>query len=114
MAISSEASRYFEDALARYQKQDMPGAIIQLRNALKLDRNMLSAHLLLAKAYLTTSEIHLAALEFKEALSLGVNRAEVAVPLARIYMLQGKPAMVIDTLPPDGLPIDIRGWNCSE
>ena len=108
MANSSEASRYFEDALARYQKQDMPGAIIQLRNALKLDRNMLSAHLLLAKAYLTTSEIHLAALEFKEALSLGVNRAEVAVPLARIYMLQGTPAMVIDTLPPDGLPIDIR------
>lgn len=107
-ANSSEASRYFEDGLARYQKQDVPGAIIQLRNALKLDRNLLAAHLLLARAYLSSSEVNLAELEFKEALKLGVSRAEVAVPLARIYMLQGKPAKLIESIPPDGLPADIR------
>nr|MBL8411712.1 PEP-CTERM system TPR-repeat protein PrsT [Dechloromonas sp.] len=108
LANSSEASRYFEDALVRYQKQDMPGAIIQLRNALKLDSKMLSAHLLLAKAYLASSEVNLAELEFKEALTLGVSRAEVAVPLARIFMLQGKPAKVIEVIQDDGLPADVR------
>ncbi len=108
LANTTEASRYFEDALARYQKQDMPGSIIQLKNALKLDNKMLSAHLLLGKAYLASSEVNLAELEFTEALTLGVNRAEVALPLARIYMLQGKPTKVIDTIPTDGLPADIR------
>lgn len=30
----SKASRFYEDALGRYEKHDMPGAIIQLKNAL--------------------------------------------------------------------------------
>lgn len=107
-ADSSAASRYYEDGLARYQKQDILGAIIQLKNALKADRNMLAAHLLLARSYMLDSEVSLAELEFKEALRLGVNRAEVFVPLARIYMLQGRPGKLIEEIPSDGLPAGVR------
>lgn len=102
------ASRYYEDGLARFQKQDIPGAVIQLKNALQLDRNMLAAHLLLARAYLLNSELGLAELEFKEALRQGVSRAEVSVPLSRIYLLQGRPALLIELITPDGLPAGVR------
>lgn len=107
-ADPAAASRYYEDGLARYRQQDVPGAIIQLKNALQQDRNMLAAHLLLARVYLQTGDIGPAEVEFREALRLGVSRSEVAVPLARIYLMQGRPARLIETLPADGLPPEAR------
>ncbi len=102
-ADPAAASRYYEDGLSRYRQQDVPGAIIQLKNALQQDRNMLAAHLLLARAYLQTGDIGPAEVEFREALRLGVSRSEVAVPLARIYLMQGRPTQLIETLAADGL-----------
>ncbi|TAH43551.1 MAG: PEP-CTERM system TPR-repeat protein PrsT [Betaproteobacteria bacterium] len=107
-ADPAAASRYYEDGLARYQKQDIAGAIIQLKNALQKDRNMLAAHLLLGKAYLNDGDVGPAEVEFNEALRLGVNRAEVAVPLASIYLLQGRPGKLIDSVLPEGLPAAVR------
>tara|TARA_R110001583_G_scaffold195522_1_gene375041 strand:- start:4084 stop:7119 length:3036 start_codon:yes stop_codon:yes gene_type:complete len=107
-ADTVKASRYYEDGLSRYSKQDLPGAIIQLKNALQQDRNMLAAHLLLAKAYLADGDVGPAEVAFREALKLGVNRAEVAVPLGRIYLMQGKPQVLIDAIPADGLPAATR------
>lgn len=102
------ASRYYEDGLARFEKSDTAGAIIQLKNALQQDRNMLAAHLLLAKAYLAEGDVGPAEVEFREALRLGVSRAEVAVPLGQIYLLQGKPNTLIDSIPANGLPVVAR------
>lgn len=98
------ASRYYEDGLARYEKQDLPGAVIQLKNALQQDRNMLAAHLLLGRSYFDQGELGAAEVSFREALRLGASRAEVAVPLARIYLLQGRASLVVDGLQPEGLP----------
>ena len=108
LADTAAASRYYEDGLTRYQKQDVAGAVIQLKNALQQDRSMLAAHLLLAHAYLQQGDIGPAEVEFSEALRLGVNRAEVAVPLARIYLLQGRPGKLIEGVPADGLPPGLR------
>ncbi|MBS0513487.1 MAG: PEP-CTERM system TPR-repeat protein PrsT [Proteobacteria bacterium] len=108
MADPAAASRFYEDGLARYQKQDVAGAILQLKNALQQDRNMLAAHLLLGSAYLYDGDVGPAEVEFAEALRLGVNRAEVAVPLARIYLLQGRPGKLIESVLPDGLPAGVR------
>lgn len=102
------ASRYYEDGLARFEKRDTVGAVIQLKNALQQDRNMLAAHLLLAKAYLAEGDVGPAEVAFREALRLGVNRAEVAVPLARIYLLQGRPQTLLDAISVDGLPALVR------
>ena len=39
IAAEPKASEFFEDALVRYEKKDIPGVIIQLKNALPIDPN---------------------------------------------------------------------------
>jgi len=36
LAADAKASKYYEDALVRYEKKDLAGAIIQLKNALQI------------------------------------------------------------------------------
>lgn len=95
-APDTKAARYYEDALTRYDKKDVAGAIIQLKNALQIDKNMLPVHVLLGKALLASSEAIGAEVAFNEALRLGVNRAEVVIPLARAVMAQGRPQELLD------------------
>jgi cellulose synthase operon protein C len=87
---NAKASKLYEDALQRYEKRDMPGAIVQLRNALKIDRNLLPVHVLLGKALMENQEVAAAEVALTEALRLGVDRAEVVVPLAESIIAQGK------------------------
>lgn len=94
-AADAKASKYYEDALTRFEKQDTTGAIIQLKNALQIDKNMLPVQMLLGKALLLNGDVVAAEVAFNEALRLGVNRAEVVVPLAQTYMAQGKQAQVL-------------------
>lgn len=102
----TQAARYYEDALSRYEKKDVAGAIIQLKNALQADKNMLPVHVLLGKALLASSEAVGAEVAFNEALRLGVNRAEVVIPLARAVIAQGRPQELLDkpVFSPTGLP----------
>ena len=95
-AIDTKAGRYYEDALARFNRKDAPGAIIQLKNALQIDKSMLPVHVLLGKALLINGEAIAAEVAFNEALRLGVNRAEVVVPLAKSVMSQGRLQEVVD------------------
>ncbi len=109
-ADSAQASRYYEDALKRFERKDVDGAILQLKNALQQDARMLTVHVLLGKALLSRSEAAAAEIEFNEALSQGINRAEVALPLAQALVAQGKQAEVfkLPALVPEGLPDDVR------
>jgi cellulose synthase operon protein C len=91
-----KASRFYEDALSRYEKRDIPGAIIQLKNALQIDKNMLPVQVLLGKALLANGEAAAAEVALNEALRLGVNRAEVVVALANAYVGQGKQKQMLD------------------
>nr|WP_315205779.1 XrtA/PEP-CTERM system TPR-repeat protein PrsT [uncultured Albidiferax sp.] len=102
----SKASRFYEDALSRFEKRDMPGAIIQLKNALQIDKNMLPVQVLLGKALLANGEAATAEVALLEALRLGVNRAEVVVPLAQAFIGQGKQKLVLEQgqFSPVGLP----------
>lgn len=90
-AADPKAARLYEDALVRYEKQDYPGAIVQLRNALAVDRKLLQVQVLLGRALLAQAELAKAELAFDEALRLGVNRAEVVVPLAEAVLGQARP-----------------------
>ncbi len=107
---NGKASQFYEDALGRYEKKDYPGAIIQLKNALKIDSAMLSVQLLLGKALIQNGEIPAAEVAFTEALRLGVNRAEVVVPLAKTYVLLGRQRDLLEqrTFDPAGLPRDVQ------
>jgi len=113
-AADAKASKYYEDALTRFEKQDTTGAIIQLKNALQIDKNMLSVQMLLGKALLQNGDVVAAEVAFNEALRLGVNRAEVVVSLAQAYLAQGKQSQVLSQtlfavagLPPD---VQLQVW----
>lgn len=101
---AAAASRFYEDGLGRYQKGDMPGAIIQLKNALQQDNKMLAVHLLLGQALLQDGQLPAAEIALREALKLGVSASEVAIPLGRLYLLGGRPRDLLDKVPTDRLP----------
>lgn len=109
-AADAKASRYYEDALTRYEKEDLTGAIIQLKNALQIDKTMLPVQMLLGKALLQNGDVVAAEVAFNEALRLGVNRAEVVVPMAQAYLAQGKQKLVLDQalFAVAGLPADVQ------
>lgn len=89
-ASDSRASRFYEDALTRFERQDVNGALVQLKNALQADRSLLPVHVLMGRALMANGDAVGAELAFTEALRLGVDRAEVLVPLARTMIDQGK------------------------
>ena len=95
-AADSKASKYYEDALTRYEKKDLDGAIIQLKNALQIDKNMLPVQMLLGKALLRNGDVVAAEVALKEALRLGVSRAEVVIPLGQAYLAQGKQRLIFE------------------
>jgi cellulose synthase operon protein C len=107
---NAKASGYYEDALTRYDKKDISGAIIQLKNALQIDPNLLPVQLLLGKALMQSGEVAAAEVAFNEALRLGVNRAEVVVSLGQAYVAQGKQAQFLanNTFAVAGLPPGIQ------
>nr|WP_145545279.1 XrtA/PEP-CTERM system TPR-repeat protein PrsT [Variovorax boronicumulans] len=109
-AADGRAGRYYEDALNRYEKRDLPGAIIQLKNALQIDKSMLPVQLLLGKALMANGEVLAAEVALLEALRLGVDRAEVVLPLAQAYLAQGKHRQLLDdaTFAMGGLPVRTR------
>ena len=95
-AADGKASKFYEDALVRYEKRDLDGAIIQLKNALQIDSTMLPVQLLLGKALLQNGDVAAAEVALLEALRLGVNRAEVVAPLAQAYLAQGKHKLIFE------------------
>ena len=103
---NTKAARFYEDALVRYEKKDLSGAIIQLKNALQADPNMLPVQLLLGKALMQNGEVAAAEVAMLEALRLGVNRVEVVIPLGQALLAQGKHKLVLEqaTFNPAGLP----------
>ena len=109
-ATDPRASRLYEDALQRFEKKDHAGAIVQLKNALQIDRNLLPVHVLLGKALLEKGEVSAAEAAFDEALRLGVNRAEVVVPLAKAVVGQARLAQLFDQprFAEAGLPPAVR------
>ena len=106
VAADQKSSKFYEDALVRFEKKDYPGAVVQLKNVLKADAKNLSAQVLLGKALLESEQAGPAEVAFNEALRLGVNRAEVVVPLARSVIAQGKSDEVLTAarFAVDGLP----------
>lgn len=107
-AAPEKAAGFYEDALRRYERNDVAGAIVQLKNALQEDKRMLAAHLLLGKALLREGNIKGAEAAFEEALRQGVSFAEVAVPLAQVFLALGLPEKVIERLPATGLPAAVQ------
>jgi len=101
---AENASRYYEDALKRYERKDDAGAIIQLKNALKEDNRMLQALVLLGQAYLRKGEPAAAERVLADAEKLGAARSQIAALQAQALYDQGKYRILLEKIGPDGLP----------
>jgi putative PEP-CTERM system TPR-repeat lipoprotein len=95
LAADPQSSKLYEEALVRFEKADYAGAVIQLKNALQIDNRQLPVQLLLGRALQASGDLVGAEVAFNEALRLGVNRAEVVVPMARAVLAQGRPAVIL-------------------
>ena len=94
-AADPKAAQYYEDALVRFEKKDFAGAIIQLKNSIKLDPKQLAVQVLLGKALLAHGEVNAAEASFENALKLGVNPTEIVLPMAEAVVAQGKPDQLL-------------------
>lgn len=99
----SKAAGFYEDGLQRFNKGDVAGAVIQLKNALQQDGKMLAAQVLLARALLEQVEYAAADAAFNEAIKLGVGRSEIAAPRGRLLMALGRTKPLLAEIHPDGL-----------
>jgi cellulose synthase operon protein C len=102
------AASFYEDALRRYEARDYAGAVVQLKNALRTEPNKLAIQYQLGLALQQNGEVVAAEVAFKEALRLGISRSEVALPLARVLVAQGRqrdmlahPQLQVSGLPPE-------------
>ncbi len=98
-AAPSTPSEFYEDAQSRYTEGEHNAAIIQLKNALKLDSEHLPARLLLGRVYLSKEDGANAEKELRVALASGADENLVLVPLAKAYLLQGKHKQIFDKFP---------------
>lgn len=103
-----DASRYYEDALKRYERRDDAGAIIQLKNALKADAKMLPALVLMGQAHLRAGDPAAAERVFADAEKLGAARGQLATLQAQAYLAQGKTRLMLERFGADGLPPKAR------
>ncbi len=110
-AASTDAARLYEDAQIRFDKNDLPGASIQAKNALQKDPNLLSAYLLLGRTLLKQGKAVEAEQTLRRAMSMGVDRIEIVTLLSQSLLDQGKSRQVMDIdlngLPPTTL-LDMR------
>src|SRR5262245_58775256 len=101
---SGRSGTYYDDALSRYEKKDVAGAVIQLKNAIREDPGNLAALVLLGRAQLETGDPAGAEEAFAKALQLGVDRSEIAVQMAQALFDQGKFDALLERFPVESMP----------
>ena len=105
---TNKSNKFYEDALDRLANKEENAAILQLRNAIKYDKNNLSAYILLSKIYLERYDGISAERVLNRALEQGVDPKYLSKPLAQAYMQQFKFATLIEKINLNGLPKELR------
>jgi putative PEP-CTERM system TPR-repeat lipoprotein len=95
---------YYEDALRRFDRGDLNGAVVQLKNALQQNPRLLPAQVLLADAYLRLGMSAAAEAALDTAAQLGADRAVLAPRLAQALRGQFKFQDLLRRVQPTGLP----------
>jgi len=91
----SEANTYYEQALEKYQQQDLPTTYIHLKNVLQLNADHIPAKILMGKVLLQKGYFIDAALILEEALALGGDIEFIIAPLAESLLYQKKYQQVL-------------------
>ena len=90
IAGNNEITGLFADAKAYYEHGEFNVAVIQLKNALRIDPNNADARLLLGKSYLELEDWLSAEKELTRARDLGVEREEILEPLGQAWLMTGQ------------------------
>lgn len=93
----SEA-KWLAAAQARLDKQDVPGAVIELKNALNQNAGSGSARLLMGKALLMAGDPKGAVLELRKAQQAGVPEGAVMPELGKAMLAAGEARAVVSQL----------------
>jgi putative PEP-CTERM system TPR-repeat lipoprotein len=104
----TKAIRYYEDAVSRFNDGDSRGALIQLKNALKIDPMQLPARVLLGEVQLDLGDPGEAEKALLMAHDLGADKASIALPLARARNRQSAYGEVIEDLRPPEYPVSLQ------
>lgn len=107
-AASERASDYYEQAQILLRRGDLAAAVIQLKNALQQNPQLLPARVLLGQAYVRQGDGAAGEHELLRADRLGADPSMTAVPLAKAYLQQAKYKELLDRLQPASLPVDVR------
>lgn len=106
---------YFEDANKLYYQDELPEAIIQLKNALQADPQHLPSLLLSGEIYLQQGDPKAAEHALRQALIFGADTSLVVLNLAKSYLQLGNYKRIISDLHEEGLSqavlIDLLGYR---
>lgn len=105
---TNKSNKFYDDALDRLANKEENAAIIQLRNAIKYDKNNLSAYILLSQIYLDRYDGISAERVLNRAMEQGVDPKYLSKPLAQAYMQQFKFRELIEKINLNGLPKELR------
>lgn len=103
-AVDALATRYYEDAVARFSAGDLRGAEIQLKNTLTRDPGQLAARILMGRVQLGLERPREAEESLIEAEKLGADPLLTALPLARARNALSKYADNIQKIVPTRAP----------
>lgn len=101
---STKAAKFYEDALQRYERHDLAGAAVQLRNAIQNDRKNIAAQLLLGRVLLGSGDLKAAEAALEEALRQGVSMTEIAPMLGQVYLQLGDTTKLLEKITTNGMP----------
>lgn len=104
LAESDAAARYYEDAVQRAKAGDTTGAVLQLKNALLEQPDLLPALLLMGEVYLDGGQGSEAETALIQAKQQGADQALLMPLLGRAWLQQFEHEKLLKELKPDGLP----------
>ena len=104
--VSFTAEQHYLRALEHQQTGDMTSALVEFKNALQRDPEHAGARLGLGVVSLEMGDLAAARTELQRAESLGVDRTEVLLPLARIWLLEGESDRILEQINPGDFESD--------
>jgi len=107
-AGKEEAAGYYEAAVMRLEKGEAEAAIIELKNALQQDPDLLAARVLLGKAHVEQGDGAAAEKELVLADRLGADRSLTAAPMAKAYLQQYKYQELLEHIHAEAFPPPLR------